>query len=155
MKPVPYLRMAVRGVLCLGALAAGGCGANPRPNGKVVMNGAPYKAETGQILQITFIGEGASGVSTAAQVNPDGTFTVPGPTNTGIPAGKYSITVTTTASGGPGGSGPPAGLAPAAGGDQFQGKYSEPTKTPLSCEITSANPEIIIDVGKGTVSTGS
>jgi len=148
--------MAVSCVLCLAALAAGGCGgAGTKPHGKVVMNGEPFKPDPGQTLQISFVGEGASSVSAVAQVNPDGTFTVPGPTNTGIPPGKYHVTVTTMAGGGPGGSSPPAGSAAPAGGDKFEGKYSDATKTPLTCEITSATPEIVIDVGKGTVSTGS
>ncbi len=155
MKHAPYLRMAVSCVICLGALAAGGCGASTKPHGKVVMNGEPYKPVAGQILQISFIGDGTPSISTVAQVNPDGTFTVPGPTDTGIPSGRYHITVSTMASGGPGGSaGGTTGSAGPAAGDQFKGVYRDATKTPLTVEITAATPPIVIDVGKGTVATG-
>lgn len=156
MKRTPSLRTAVGCVVCLAALAAGGCGGGgkTKPHGKLVMNGEPYKPGPGEILQITFIGEGSSGVFTVAKANPDGTFTVPGPTNTGIPAGKYHITVTTMAGGGPGGTA--GGTAAPAGGDTFKGKYSDATTTPLEVDIPASNPPpIVIDVGKGIVSMGS
>lgn len=154
MNRVPSLRSAVGCVLCLAALAAVGCGGvKTKPYGKVVINGAPYKPGAGETLQITFIGEGPSGISAVAQVNPDGTFMVPGPTNTGIPAGKYHITMTTMAGGGPGGSG---GGGAAAGGDRIQAKYGNATQTPLGVDIPASNPPlIVIDVGSGTVTTGS
>ena len=154
MNRVPSLRTAVGCVLCLAALAAGGCsGGKTKPHGKLVMNGEPYKPGAGEILQITFIGEGSPSISAVAQLNPDGDFTVPGPTNTGIPAGKYHITVTAIGGGGPGGTA--GGAAAPVGGDMMRGKYSNATTTPLNCEITSANLPIVIDLGKGTVTTGS
>jgi hypothetical protein len=148
--------MAVGCVFCLGALAASGCGGgSAKPHGKVVMNGEPYKPVAGQLLQISFIGDGTPSISTVAQVNPDGTFTVPGPTDNGIPPGKYHITASTMASGGPGGTaGGTTNVAAPSGGDQFQGKYRDASKTPLTVDITSANSDIIIDLGKGTVSKG-
>ena len=149
MKHPPCLWIAFGGVLCLAALAAGGCGGGSvKPHGTLMMNGQPYKPESGETLQITFAGEGESGksISAVASVNPDGTFTVSGSTNTGIPPGKYRIMVQSTQYS----KGGPMNMA-----DKFQGKYSDATKTPLTCEITSANQPIIIDVGKGTASTGT
>ena len=157
MKRATHVRMILLTAAALSALAVFGCGgAKSKPHGKVLMNGEPYKVDSRETLRITFVSGGEAGkqFSTVAQVNPDGTFTVPGPTDEGVPPGKYHITVSTMMTGGPGGTFSPAGSAAPTGGDQFHGKYSATTTTPLTCEITSANPEIVIDVGKGTVSTG-
>ena len=119
------------------------------------MNGEPYKPVAGQTLQINFVGDGTPSIAASAQVNPDGTFTLPGPTGTGVPPGHYHIAVSTMSVGGPGGSSAAPGSAAAAAGDQFKGKYQDASKTPLTVEITTSTPAIVIDVGKGTVATGA
>ncbi len=140
-------RPALLAATALVWLSAAGCGgvAGPKPQGKVLFNGEPYRLDSGETLQMTFIGEGEPGkqISAGAGVNPDGTFTVSGPANAGIPLGKYHITVQSTKYG-PGG--PSARMA-----DKFQGRYSNAAQTQLTCEITSANQPIIIDLGKGVV----
>jgi hypothetical protein len=152
-----HIRAAAAAALVLAGLLSAGCGAATKPHGRVVLNGQPYKADPGDMLRVTFFDEGEPGkqTSSVADVAPDGTFTLAGPTNTGIPPGKYHITVTTLSTAAPAST--ISGVPPSApgGGDKFQGKYSDPAKTPLTCEVTTANPEIVIDVGKGTVSTGN
>jgi len=146
MKRILPVRLAV---LALAVLAVTGCGggvSGTKLNGKVLNNGQPYPITEEETVRINFITTGESGrISAQPQLNPDGTFTLTGPTGKGVPPGKYQITVMVlpspyAASKNPG----------APKGDKFKNKYADPEKTPLTVEITSSTKEVTVDLGKGT-----
>src|SRR5688572_27113459 len=81
--------------LCVCALQ--GCGSGYiKVKGKVLKGGEPLRAN-GRTLQVTFypVDVGKDGAQDAylAHRSIDGTFSVPGKTGKGIPAGKYKIAV--------------------------------------------------------------
>jgi hypothetical protein len=137
-------------------------------NGRLVEEGKPIPVSTERLppgtrpIQIVFHAlprdGGAAGESFYSEVNTDtGEFTVKGPSDKGIPAGKYRISVVVL-SAPPGGAsgrsvppGPASGLAPNPAGvmgmsDRFKGAFSR-EKSRLEVEITRPS-QLVIDVGK-------
>jgi len=169
MNSVP--RAALRLVLCgLAALLLAGCGSKQKVSsvkGTLTKGGKPLGGttpkgprppgteEAAQGVQMRFYvyNEGkrpssdpnAKGVeaveSYTAEVKPDGTFTVPGRTGKGIPAGKYLVVVRQIEA--------PKGeseFAPgAAKTDKLKGAFSE-EKSPIVVEITGDTDDLKIDL---------
>jgi hypothetical protein len=145
-----------------GLLLLAGCGPARPPqavSGKILEGGGPLKVSVAELppgtrpVQLVFHeipAEGERGAeSYYSDVNLDtGEFTVRGPNNKGIPAGKYRISVTLAAGGQAVGNPVPGANI---GGDRLQGMYSL-GKTPLEVEITGPS-RIIIDLtaGRATV----
>jgi hypothetical protein len=77
--------------------ALSGCGSSDsvRVGGSLVKGGTPLKVEEGQWVQLMLLPENAasSGEWFPANINPDGTFDVPGKEGQGIPRGKYRVSV--------------------------------------------------------------
>ncbi len=146
-------------------LPLSGCGGAAKGlsvKGRIVENGSPLQASTDGLppgtrpIQIIFhqipAGGQVAGESYFCEVNTEtGEFTVKDPSNKGIPAGKYRISVTVAspgkAAGPPGINGPnPAGVMGFS--DRFRGAY-DPQNTKLEVELTSS-AQVLVDVGKGT-----
>jgi len=146
MKRTLSVRLAGLAVVLIALAGCGGGVSGSKVQGKLLMNGQPYQVGQGEEFTMAFVGntgEGGAKLSCGVALNPDGTFAVNGPTNKGVPPGKYQITVVNMPS--------PYSLKPGATQtDKFKDKYSSPDKTPLSVEITSATKEVVVDLGKGT-----
>jgi hypothetical protein len=157
MKTSVSFRAGMAAALLLATLAASGCEGTSKPRGRIVKDGQPYKVDPSEDLRVFFYGDGEPGKATvtAADVSPDGSFNVAGPTETGLPMGKYRITVTSTPKAGSTGTvTAPAGFKAPAMGDKFELKFKDPANTPLTVEVKSSKTQIVIDVGKGTVTIG-
>jgi hypothetical protein len=120
------------------ALLAAGCGGNVVVKGTLQKDGKPYVVTEGEQLEVTFVGQDASGrpFSSAADVDPaDATMVFKGPTGNGVPPGTYKIAVSSRQFAGPKQS-----------GDRFEDAFSV-DRTPLTYTVTtSSNQDIIIDV---------
>lgn len=89
---------------CLATTAAAGCGsATPvgkevkgvKVQGVLLENGKPIKFKQDETIRVSVSqGDGEAQIASVADVKPeDGSFTIEGPTNQGIPPGKYTIQV--------------------------------------------------------------
>ena len=149
-KRILSIRAVLAAAIVLTGLTVTGCesGPTPKPQGKILMNGQPFLVTKGVTFQLVFTGgDGGQKIASQADVHPDGTFIVNGPSNKGLPTGKYRITATCTN---------PYAEDPQSRGDQFRGVYADPATTPFTVEIAGSKPPpIIIDVGKRTVARGS
>ena len=137
------LRSAIGLVLC--ALLAG-CGSPAAKfSGIVLVNGQPYHLDPSETFSLSFSYEVEPSYrrSSPAIVNPDGTFTVEMPDGKGFRLGKYQITATSTKYG--------PGIKSAERRDKFRKAFADPVKTPLTAEITPQTTEVLIDLGKKTV----
>jgi hypothetical protein len=127
-------RSLVLGLLACSLLS--GCGAKEvTVNGKVLVNGQPYKPKSVEELQIVFRPKDPNGVMCAAAVQLDGTFQIQGPTGGHVPLGAYRVEI-------------------AAYSDNFKGEFTG-ERSPLAFEAkeSTASQTIVIDVGKKTVTT--
>jgi hypothetical protein len=131
----------------LAAVLVSGCGSgnNVVLRGTLQKDGKAYVFAEGEELEVSLIGQDPSGraFSSGAEVNKEtGTFSFKGPTGQGIPPGTYKITLSSQLFSGP-----------QFKGDRFRGAFSQ-EKTPLSYAMTTdRGQEIIIDIGKKTVTT--
>jgi hypothetical protein len=132
------------GVLLAVGLASG-CG---RSDGVIVTgtlqkDGKVYGFGPNEQLQISMVGNDPAGkpYNTVADLNAtDGTLTFRGPTGRGVPPGTYKITVSSRLFSGP-----------KRKGDRFSDEFG-PENTPLTYTVTTDVPqEIVIDLGKKTV----
>jgi len=122
-------------LLLLAVCLISGCGGRKQVKGKIVSGGQPVTvSEKGRII-LSFVSEGGSDTTVYnADTKNDGTFTIIGPENKGIPPGKYKVQV--------------QALDPyssSGGTDKFGGKYA-PGKSTLVVDVGSG--ELTIDVGK-------
>jgi hypothetical protein len=128
--------------LVAAAFLSAGCGSKTvKVKGSLLANGKPYTVTDKEEVMIIFFPvdlNSEEAVAAAADLNrADGTFVVRGPTNTGIPPGKYRIAVTSSWYG--------------KDGDRFRNFYS-PDNSPLVCEVTGkSGQEITIDLARKTV----
>jgi len=120
-------------VLALSVLCVAGCGKSVVPaKGKVVNKGQPYSVSDKGLFQITLFAD--DGKTYATESKADGTFTVIGPDRKGAPPGKYHVSV--------------EAMDPYQQKvDKLGGKFAG-AKSPLSVEITSADKELVVDVGQ-------
>lgn len=117
-----------------------GCGSSGPPvvavSGKITRNGEimAVKPMVGR-LTLSFYPVAAEGAAVVeeADLQADGTFTVPGKNGNGIPPGKYKIAVVWQDD------------FPT-GPDKLNGKYNQ-KNTPLIREVQAGSP-LVIDVGK-------
>jgi len=126
-------------------LAFTGCsGGMTTVQGRLVMDGAPYRLAANEQVLLSFetIAQEPER-SFSARVKPDGTFTVLGTRGDGIPPGSYRITIRSM---------PYGTTAEANAGDKFAGAFSGPD-SPLTCEIKRGTP-VTIDLGQKTVTGG-
>jgi hypothetical protein len=125
----------------IGSAALAGCsGGGVSVKGTVLQNGQAVRLGAGETLQINFVGMvGERAVLASASYDPaDGSFAVAGPTNRGLPEGKYRIAVSTFSQG------------PKAQGDRFRGAFGL-QNSPLVCEVGAGGGDLIIDLGKRAV----
>ena len=98
------MRAIVRVVVVVSGLAMVGCGSGNRVRveGVLLKGGSPLTPPEGASNQMVFVAMDVKGDSDktiganepfAAVVNDDGTFNVPGPDGTGIPPGKYRVSI--------------------------------------------------------------
>jgi hypothetical protein len=117
----------------LTGLAASGCGSGGaiRVKGTVTNNGQPLSVSDKGMVQVIFIPDDPekAGDTYPANVNPDGTFEVPGKEGKGIPPGKYRVAVRQ--------------LDPYPTKDKLKDKFS-PEKTPIVRDVASR--EVNIDI---------
>jgi hypothetical protein len=99
------MRPIVLALVVMSGLAVVGCGSNNRirVEGVLLKGGSPLTPPDGASNQMVFVAMDVKGDSEkaiganepfAAILNEDGTFDVPGPDGTGIPRGKYRVSVT-------------------------------------------------------------
>jgi hypothetical protein len=99
------MRPIVLALVVVSGLAVVGCGSNNRVRveGVLLKGGSPLTPPDGASNQMVFVAMDVKGDSEkaiganepfAAILNEDGTFDVPGPDGTGIPRGKYRVSVT-------------------------------------------------------------
>jgi hypothetical protein len=138
-----WLRAVTVVVGCGLVLPLVGCsgGSGVAVEGKVLVNGQPYKVADAEQLQITFLGTGADGKGISASANYDAStssLTVSGPTGKGIPPGSYKIAVSSSTYG-------PKQT------DRLRGMF-EADRTPLAYNVTTDPVQnIVIDLGRRTV----
>jgi hypothetical protein len=127
------------------ALILGGCGGGVRGvnvAGQVLQNGKPIKFLPKEEISVGFSSTdtpaGQQVIAGWAPISPeDGTFTFSGPSGNGIPAGKYSVVVSSQLY--------------QQSHDRFEAVF-DPKKPPLIVEVgPDAGQPIIIDVGTRTV----
>jgi hypothetical protein len=117
------------------ACLACGCSGARQVNGKIVKGGAPFTLSDKGVFVLSFVSEaGTDKMVYPATTKPDGTFTITGPQNKGIPAGKYKVQLTAQ---------DPYGGPDSV--DKLGGKYA-PGKSTLVVDVGSG--ELTIDVGK-------
>jgi hypothetical protein len=129
---------------CLIGLA--GCG-DPLVvvQGRLAWNGQSWPANDQMSLLVTVTGNASEdgqtpGSSFAAAVAEDGTFTIHGATGKGIPPGRYTFSVRSTADG-------PKRPQPA-----WLANLADPATSPLKYEVTTDGSEcLVLDAGKKTV----
>jgi hypothetical protein len=99
------MRPIVRALAVASGLALVGCGSANRiqVQGVLLKGGSPLTPPEGASNEMVFVAMDVKGDSDktiganepfAAIVNDDGTFNVPGPDGTGIPPGKYRVSIT-------------------------------------------------------------
>jgi hypothetical protein len=99
------MRAIVPALVVVSGLAVVGCGSSNRVRveGVLLKGGSPLTPPEGATNQMVFVAMEVKGDSDksigakepfAAIVNDDGTFNVPGPDGTGIPPGKYRVSIT-------------------------------------------------------------
>jgi len=127
--------LALFAVFC--AVLVVGCG-NGRMNikGRIVKGGAPFTVPEDDFVRVTFVpvmedGSNPLTCYIAPYDNNKGTFKALGADLTGVPRGKYRITVSHERK----------------KKDLFKGAYDLPT-TPFVFDITSRSQEIVIDLDK-------
>jgi hypothetical protein len=126
------------------ALFVGGCSGGVRGakvSGQVLQNGKPIKLLAQEEVSVGFsaeaLPEGQKAVTAWAPISPqDGSFTVAGPDGHGIPAGKYTVVVSSRIY--------------QQTKDRFESIFEK--KPPLTVDVT-ADPgqQIIVDIGTRTV----
>ena len=139
----PFSRFCV-GALCLLGLAGCGGGSLVKLQGRLTLDGQALQWNEPTALEVSLVAESSDpmkpGKSYAAEVGPDGTFTVQGSDGRGIPPGTYQFAVTWTGYGP--GTKPPAWLK----------GLDKPATSTLKYEVTAdANQKIVIDLTKKTV----
>jgi hypothetical protein len=145
--PLPRLgRVALS--LALAAVLLAGCRSGPKKHvvsGTVLKGGKPLTVRPllGRV-RVVFDPQdaevkGKMGLVDAV-VKPDGAFTVPGPDNRGLPAGKYKVYVYQYDPFPP----PPGGEQQA---DILKGAFAE-GKSPLAVEVAPGSTELNIDLDK-------
>jgi hypothetical protein len=144
MSRVLLIRFIVLGLLL--ALVIG-CGARYKAttlHGRVLQDGQPIKLDSSEVLTIGFSYEVQPGYrrSSSAGVEPDGTFTIDMPHGQGFRLGTYEITATCT-----------KGAYADPKSDRFKSAFADYTKTPLKVDVKEDTKQIVIDLGKGTVTT--
>jgi hypothetical protein len=118
-----------------------GCAREANVQGKLVMDGEPYKPAANEQVLLNFeTAGGPNDYSFSGLVKRDGTFTVVGNGSDGIPPGKYRITIRVMPYG------PTA--APNAG-DKLAGALSGPD-SPLTCEVKRGTT-VTIDLAQRAV----
>jgi hypothetical protein len=127
--------------VALGSLALAGCGSKgATTKGHVLQSGQPYKFADGEQMSITF-NSTAGGESASADVDKDGSFTVPGP---GLPSGTYKASVVSSMVG-------PDVPANWKYKDRLNGAFSGPN-SPLQVEVgTERSLSLVVDLGLKTV----
>jgi len=153
--PRKLLSRSLLGGLVLTALLLTGCGGTKTVpvKGKLVL---PQGLTVGQndTVQIVFVPEdtssGKAPPQPVAEFNPsDSTFTASLPKKSGIPPGKYKITVQISGYPGPGENAKRKEYL-----ETLNEKFS-PKTTPLSCEVAPEGAQsFTIDLNQGTVSKG-
>jgi len=111
-----------------------GCGSGGRQvKGKIVKGVEPFTVSEKGVFVLSFLPEGdGKGVVYNATTNKDGTFTIVGPENKGIPPGKYKVQLTA--------------MDPYPTTDLLKGKYA-PGKSTMVVDVGSSG-DVVIDVGK-------
>ncbi len=134
------MRHTVAGWVLLVAVVSGcSSGNNIAARGKVVKGGQPFTLSEGEGMRIVFAPEAsATGSSSyesfsAEYSGSDGTFVVRGKDGSGLPAGKYNVSLEWLKK----------------KEDQFHGKYVG-KKSPFKCEVVSGK-DVVIDLDSGTV----
>ena len=134
------MRISCRSLLVtVGVVLVAGCGnGHMNTKGRIMKGGAAFTVPDDDFVRVTFIPVKENGqnplTSYIAQYNNrEGTFKVLGPDLTGIPRGKYRITVAHERK----------------KTDLFKGAYDF-EKTPFVFDITSSTQEIVIDLDKPT-----
>jgi len=126
-RPLAFLAL----FLCSLVVGCGGGGVTPK--GKLTKGGQPIKVSDKGMVQVRLIpSEGSADTTYSANVGADGTFTVVGPGNKPIPAGKYKIAV--------------LAMDPYPTNDLLKGKFSEKT-TSIVRDVNGSTP-LDIDVDK-------
>jgi hypothetical protein len=104
-------------------------------NGKIVKDGQPFTlSDKGQFV-LLFVNPDDQAKSFNASVKADGTFTIVGPANKGIPPGKYRVQLQAMDP-----------YAPGGGTDKLGGKYGPNSKSPMMIDVGPG--ELVIEVGK-------
>lgn len=137
------MRTFICSLLIVTACLACGCSGKKQVKGKITKGGQPFTlSDKGQFV-LSFISEGGTDKTTYnATVKTDGTFTIVGPENKGIPPGKYKVNLTAQDPYSPprdqssGAKGPP--------NDKLEGKFA-PGKSTLVVEVGSGDLEIKVD----------
>jgi hypothetical protein len=119
--------------LLVAACLACGCGGGKvKVNGKIVKDGQPFTLSDKGVFVLSFVSEGGTDKTIYnATTKPDGTFTIVGPENKGIPPGKYVVNLTA--------------MDPYPTTDKLGGKYQQ-GKSTLVVEVGKG--DVVIDVGK-------
>jgi hypothetical protein len=151
------IRSRGRAGAALGALAAvllGGCGRGDDPTaqfshvkgakvkGVLLQNGKPIKFLPNEMITVSLTAAGdPSGAAAAGggDVNAeDGTFAIPGPSNQGLPPGKYQVLVSADIYGG-------------ASGNPNRFEVLAKKKPPLTVDVGAEDGQTFeIDIGKWT-----
>lgn len=117
----------------------------PKLSGRIVANGQPFQIEDPGEFHINFLSTKGAGPERArllARANTDGTFTVNGATDRGVPPGEYKIILVAEGKYVPG-KGP---VNPLGKGSPFSEE-----NTPLRYTVKEGVNEVTIDVVKKTV----
>jgi len=128
------MRNFICGVLLVAACLAGGCSGSKQVNGKITQGGQPMTLSDKGMFILSFNPENATAPTYNATTKPDGTFTIVGPENKGIPPGKYKVNLQAMDP-----------YSPSGGTDKLGGKYV-PGKSTLVVEIGKG--DLVIDVPK-------
>jgi hypothetical protein len=129
-------------LLFLGCGPAGGV----KLQGKIVKDGQPYAAPSGETLTLSLNGkdaEGKAAIYPAAVNSSDGTFDLKGTNGAGVPPGTYQINLSTSTA-----STDPAALNKM---DELKQKFAAVNGKDCVIAAGDAGKTITIDIGKGTV----
>jgi hypothetical protein len=131
------MRRALLGLSLLLAAGCGGGNGHIAARGTVTKGGQPFTLGEGEGVRIIFApesgsaGEGKYDSFPAEYNGADGTFVVRGKDGTGLPPGKYSVSLQWLKQ----------------KEDLFNGQYTG-KKSPLKCEVASGK-DVVIDLGSG------
>jgi hypothetical protein len=111
-----------------------GCGSQIKAKGRVVKDGAPFQPGEGEAVRIFFVPldppQGTTYDSYAGEFNnQDGTFQIKGKDGSGLPPGKYRITMQLMKN----------------KEDLFNGGLMGP-RSPFTCEVKSSSDEVVVDL---------